>query len=293
LHHFMLGTFSRELYLNEWVYNYGEWRRELGEELWRDRARAAIDPRYFRFPMLRRVVERSKGVIVHNAGAAAVARSHGATRVFTIPHFFETRNEMPDAAAVDSFRTRIGIKPRTTLFGIFGYLREPKRILPCVAAFKRLHSVQPHTALLIAGEAVSPDLDRLLSREAIHPAIRRLGHLSDRELDLAAAAVDCCLNLRYPAAGESSGIAMRLMGIGKPVIVTDSPENAGFPDVAVLRVTPGIAESSELFDHMVLVTAFPRIANAIGGEARLHLRERHALETVAREYWNCLCVAAS
>ena len=31
------------------------------------------DPRYFQFPMLRRILERSRGVIVHNPGAAAIA----------------------------------------------------------------------------------------------------------------------------------------------------------------------------------------------------------------------------
>ena len=51
------------------------------------------------------------------------------------------------------------------------------------------------------------------------------------------ATVDCCLNLRYPGAGETSGIAIRLMGVGKPVIVTDNAENSDFPRGAVLRVS--------------------------------------------------------
>ena len=59
LHHFLLGSLSHEQYISEWVYNQGEWRRDLGEELWRERARASVDPRYFQFPMLRRIVDRS------------------------------------------------------------------------------------------------------------------------------------------------------------------------------------------------------------------------------------------
>ena len=58
------------------------------------------------------------------------------------------------------------------------------------------------------------------------------------------AAVDCCLNLRYPGAGETSGVAIRLMGLGKPVIVTDNVENSAFPYGAVLRVSAGVAESA-------------------------------------------------
>lgn len=296
LHHFLLGALSKEQYISEWVYNYGEWRRDLGEELWRERARAAVDPRYFQFPMLRRVVDRSPVVIVHNPGAAAIASAQGAKNVVVIPHFCEA-GEPADAPplVVDAarFRQRIGIGQGTRLFGVFGYLREPKRVLPCIEAFRRLHALRPETALLLAGEVVSKDLERVLQNEAPHPAIRRLGRLSEKDFRIAAAAVDCCLNLRYPGAGESSGIAVRLMGLGKPVIVTDNAENADFPPAAVLRVSPGIAESEELFEHMFLVTGFPAIAREIGSEARLHIRQRHALDRVARRYWEVLCTAAS
>jgi len=147
--------------------------------------------------------------------------------------------------------------------------------------------------LLLAGEVVSNDLARLLANESPHPAIYRLGHLRDAEFRLAAAAVDCCLNLRYPGVGETSGIAVRLMGLGKPVIVTDNAENSAFPPAAVLRVIPGVAEAEELFDHMVLVTEFPVIAREIGQQARLHIQQHHSLETVARRYWEVLCAAAS
>ena len=299
LHHFLLGSLSQEQYISEWVYNQGEWQRDLGEELWRERARASIDPRYFRFPMLRRVVERSRSVIVHNPGAAAIVRAQGAREVTIIPHFCELGEppEPAEAAETARFRERIGIGQGATLFGMFGYLREPKRVLPCIRAFRRLHAARPKTALLLAGEIVSPDLARLLRNELRnepgHPAIHYVERLSARDFRIACAAVDCCLNLRYPGVGETSGIAVRLMGLAKPVIVTDNAENADFPQSAVLRVAPGVAEAEELFDHMLLVTEFPRIAREIGSEAGLHIRKRHALEAVARQYWEVLCAAAS
>jgi glycosyltransferase involved in cell wall biosynthesis len=292
LHHFLLGTLSQEQYISEWVYNYGEWRRHLGEELWRERARASVDPRYFQFPMLRRIIERSIGVIVHNPGASAIVRGQGAQQVKIIPHFCEM-DEPPEAAEVARFRQRLGIGQGVRLFGIFGYLREPKRVLACIRAFRRLHAVRPETALLLAGEVVSKDLERLLKNEPRHPGIHRLGHLSERDFRIAGAAVDCCLSLRYPGVGETSGIAVRLMGLAKPVMVTDNAENADFPASAVLRVAAGVAETEELFDHMLLVTEFPGIARGIGSEARLHIQKRHGLEAVARGYWEVLCAAAS
>ena len=61
----------------------------------------------------------------------------------------------------------------------------------------------------------------------------------------------------------------------------------------MLRVSAGVAESAELFDHICLVTEFPAIAKEIGNEARRHVRQHHALESVAGRYWETLCAAAS
>jgi glycosyltransferase involved in cell wall biosynthesis len=299
LHHFLLGALSAEQYLSEWIYNYGEWRRDLGEELWRDRDRASTDPRYFQFPMLRRIVERSLEVIVHNPGAAAIVREQGAQNVRVIPHFCEMDDTAPDQADLARFRQRIGVGQGVRLFGMFGYLREPKRVMPCIKAFRRLHAVRPETALLLAGEVVSRDLHRLLRNEvklrneADGPILYHPGRRNERDFRIACAAVDCCLNLRYPGAGETSGIAVRLMGLGKPVIVTDNVENSDFPPAAVLRVSPDVAEAEELFQHMLLVTEFPGIAREIGSAARLHIRKHNALEAVAGQYWEVLCAAGS
>jgi glycosyltransferase involved in cell wall biosynthesis len=291
LHHFLLGTLTEDEYISEWVYNYGEWRRPTGEDLWRERTKASTDPRYFAFPMLRRIIEASRFVIVHNSGAADIVREHGAVRVEIIPHFCE-RIEVPSGADIAQFRERIGVGQGVRLFGIFGYLREPKRIAACIRAFRRLHAVKPETALLITGEVASSHLSRFIESEG-HPAIRHLRHLDENNFMMAGAAVDCCLNLRYPGAGETSGIAVRMMGLGRPVIVTRSAENSDYPDGSVLRVSPGVAEAEELFDHMVLVTEFPGIARDIGIAAKQHVQRHHALDSVARRYWEVLCSAAA
>jgi hypothetical protein len=48
-----------------------------------------------------------------------------------------------------------------------------------------------------------------------------------------------------------------------------------------------------LVQNMLLVTEFPRLAREIGNEAQSHIRKHHALEPVARRYWEFLCTAAS
>ncbi len=103
-----------------------------------------------------------------------------------------------------------------------------------------------------------------------------------------ASAVDACINLRYPAAGETSGIAIRLMGIGKPVILSAGCETVRFPEAACLRVDTGLAEEAMLEEFMTWLAWFPEDARAMGRRAEAHIRKFHAIGKVAEDYWHVL-----
>ena len=293
LQHFFLGSLERDEYIEEFVYNYGEWSREEAGELWSERAASAQDPRYFARPMLRRIAERSRVVVVHNPAAGAVVQTHAPEAcVVEIPHLFAA-DEPAEEAAAWQYRQSIGAGAGTFLFGVFGYLRESKRLVTVLSAFTELHRMRPRSRLLIAGEMTSPDLARavepLLARPLAQSGVIRVPHLSERDLAMASAAVDCCINLRYPRAAETSGIGVRMMGIGKPVIVTEGAEYARVPETACLRVPPGVAERAALFEYMVTVSEFPSFARDVGRQAAEHIRLHHSLDWVGSQYWKILC----
>jgi glycosyltransferase involved in cell wall biosynthesis len=289
LNHFLLGQLTEEQYVEEFVYNYGEWNRGLGRDLWRGRANSAGDERYFRYPMLRRILERARAVVAHNPAAARVVKEHAAgARVVEIPHLFAPPS-LPGAAEVSRYRQQIGLDPGAFVFGVFGYLRESKRLPSVLQAFAEVHAQNPRTALLIAGEFVSSTYAAAFSDTSAFPAVVRLPYLSEREFWLAASAVDACINLRYPPAGESSGIAVRLMGIGKPLMVTDGEESARIPEDACLRIAHGSAERESLRQHMILLTSISGVADAIGQRGSGHIAAHHRVNQAARQYWDLLC----
>jgi glycosyltransferase involved in cell wall biosynthesis len=289
LHHFLLGQLDETAFVEEFVYNYGEWNRGLALELWRARAASGADHRYFQFPMLRRVVASARAVVVHNPAAARIAREHSAgDRVVEIPHLFAEPPLGSEAEAI-RYRQQLGIGPEVFLFGVFGYLRESKRLVAVLDAFARVHAECPRTALLIAGEFVSSDLARAVEPLLGAPGVHRLPHLSEREFWTAAQAIDACINLRYPPAGETSGIAIRLMGIGKPVLLTDGEECARFPEDACIRIAPGAAERDSLSQHLFLLTSMNEVAAAIGQRGAAHIRSYHRVSSVSKQYWQLLC----
>ena len=289
LHHFLLGQLPESDYIDEFVYNYGEWSRSLASDLWRGRAASGSDSRYFEYPMLRRIAEQSRVVVVHNAAAADAVRRHTSrVRVVEIPHVALAPGP-PPLAEVLRFRERLGVPQAAFLFGVFGYLRESKRLMSVLEAFAAVHAELPAAGLLVAGPFVSSDLERAAAPLLSAPGIVRLPYLEQRDFEMAAAAVDACINLRYPAAGESSGIAIRLMGIGKPVLVTDGPEYARVPADACIRIAAGWGERQSLREHMILLTSMNQVARAIGQRGAGHIHAHHRVDQVGKQFWNLLC----
>lgn len=288
LNHFFLGCLDQQQYIAEFGYNYGRWSEGLAERLWQNRARSGADPMYFRYPMLKRIVERSKSVIVHNAAAARIVREHvPGARIFEIPHLYAP-GPSPTVTDVERLRAALSVPRSSFLFGVFGHLRESKRLSVVVRAFRRLYDSGERVALLVAGRFASTDLERSMTDVLSGAGIVRVGYTPEKAFNTYACAVDACINLRYPTAGETSGIAIRLMGAGKPVMFTSGEETSAIPESAALRIDPGASEAEMLAGNMLWMARFPRDAEAMGEFARRHIQERHALPRVAEMYWRAM-----
>lgn len=287
LHHFLLGRLTAEAYRAEFAFNYGEWSAGLAGELWRERARSGADARYFAYPMIKRITATARAVIVHNPLAAALVRAHAArARIIEIPHLF-VKPELPPASETARFRESRGLGPRTLLVAAFGYQRETKRLPVLIKAFDLAARAGADARLLISGEFVSASYARAVE-SLLDAAVLRTGRLSEEDFWRYAAAADLCVNLRYPCAGETSGIAIRLMGIGKPVVFTNDASTSRIPDTACLRVDAGAAEIEMLAGYISWLARQPEAAREIGRRAAAHIASAHTPERAAAAYWEAI-----
>jgi glycosyltransferase involved in cell wall biosynthesis len=282
--HLLLSTSaSSEEFVEEFVYNYGRWYQDLARRLWRDRARSGADATFFQYPMLKRIADSALSVIVHNPKAAALVRDHAPSAcVVEIPHF--DPGGAADAVAIERWRQRCGFPRSTFLFGIFGHLRETKRILPVLRSFTRLRDA----GLILAGRFQSEALCLAARPFLDHSNIRHFGYLEEEDLRALIALVDCGVHLRWPAAGETSGIALRLMSAGKPVLLTRGEEVARFPEGTCLKVDAGPMEEDLLLELMRWLVENPSAGRRIGALAREHLSQHHSIERVASLYLEAL-----
>lgn len=289
LNHFFLGSLSEKDYIDEYVYNYGEWSRAHAAQLWRERAGSGCDARYFDSPMLKRIASASKAIVVHNPGAAEMVRRHAPRAVIIeIPHFYRSE-PAPKSSDIARYRQSLGAERGDFVFGVFGYIRESKRLLTVLQAFDALHRALPATRLLVAGHIISSDLERAAGPRLNAAGVIRRGFLKPRDFFLAAHAVDACINLRVPAAGETSGIAIRLMGAGKAVMLSEGAEISRFPAGSCLRIQTGVAERADLLEHMSVLTMVPSTAPEIGVRAAGYIGSHHPLDRIAEQYWSALC----
>ena len=288
LHHFFLGSLGERGYIEEFTFNYGPWFEDVARTLWAERARSAADPRYFAYPMLRRIAEASRAVVVHNPAAARMVLRHAPTaRVREIPHLVLPGDE-PPAYEVERLRRSWGIPGGGVVFGVFGHLRESKRVSAVLRAFRRVRKAAPGARLLLAGEFASPDLERNLSTQPAMPGLIRMTWTGAAQFAALISAADVCINLRYPAAGETSGIVIRAMAAGRPVMVTAGEETSRFPEHTSVPIDPGPGEEDMLVDAMLWMAGTPAARAAMGRAAREYVRRVHAPAVAARLYWEVL-----
>jgi glycosyltransferase involved in cell wall biosynthesis len=287
LHHFLLGLLDEGAYVDEFCFNYGPWAESLARTLWRQRARSAADPRYFSYPMLRRIVQRSLGVVVHNPGAAHMVREHVPdARIYEIPHLYAA-SAARTPEQVEALRSSFGFPAGAFLFGVFGHLRESKRVFPILRAFTRVRE-EASVGLLLAGSFASSDLERAMRPWLGQPGIFHTGYTPEDKFNLHAAAVDAGLSLRFPAAGETSGITIRLMGSAKPVMITRGLETSRFPESACVRIDSGPAEEEMIAEAMVWLARDRESAVRLGEQAAGYIAAHHAAGLAARSYLKAL-----
>jgi glycosyltransferase involved in cell wall biosynthesis len=276
LHHFLLDrTVGRD--------RFEPYREQLERDHgWIGRAAAAPvrwgafgQAAQFELPASRTLLRRQRGVVVHGRWAATVlGEEDGELAVRVVPMAIP----LPAAASREAglaFRRAHGIPERAPLIGSFGFQTPIKRTDAAIRALARpgLEAVR----LLIAGE-LSPYANYLdLAVElGVGERVHVTGFLPFEELESAIAATDLCLNLRYPTAGETSASLLRILAVGRPVLVSSHADYGDLPREVALEVPLGEGEDEALAARLAerLLGGADELRR-MGEAARRFIAERH------------------
>lgn len=256
-------------------------------------ARGEYTGGFFTPPLFERLVDGSRGVIVHSEQARQrVLASRPAARVWTVPHHYSP----PAASSPSGSRETLGlpdVDSETLLIGIFGHVTHFKKVRQAVDAFSALRASVPHARLLIVGTLADndPGLARLLADPP--PGVHVTGRVPLRRLQELMAAVDVAINLRLDTAGETSGTCIRLLGLGRPTIVTDAGWFSEIPDDACLKVRDDAWEASTLEAFLLALARQPELRAAIGRNAARWIASEHSIERSLAAYETAFAEAAT
>jgi len=284
LHHLVRGmTLAKgdlDGYVEEMRYAYGK----TGEALARRSVGTGIPLDVWSYPLFERVVDTSLGLIVHNdCTGDRVRASRPGTRMVKIPHHLSLR-ELDGAVSPDQARAALGLPPDAFVVASFGFITPAKRLDVALRAFARLKREVPDAVYLLVGE-VSPHYDfaGILTAD-LAPGVTVVGRTElDRFLFYMLAA-DLTVNLRYPSAGETSGTLIRLLGLGKPVIVSNTGAFREIPDDCCAKIDLDETEEELLAAVLRRLALDEPLRRRMGENARRHMAEHHTLEGSARAY---------
>jgi hypothetical protein len=185
-----------------------------------------------------------------------------------------------DEAEGRRLRARFGLPEGAPVIGSFGFQTPIKRTLSAVRALAAPGLERVH--LLVVGEVAAVlDLEGEARRLGVAERVHVMGFVPFSDFEAAIAAVDLCLNLRYPTAGETSASLLRVLAMGRPAIVSDYAQFADLPREVALRVPLGEEEPAALAAMLRDLLAQAGRLREMGEAARRHVRLRHDPERSA------------
>ncbi len=177
-------------------------------------------------------------------------------------------------------RDQMGIDKDSVLISSIGYINKNKRYDVILSALDELKN--PEITYVIAGKDRGNLLKNYIEEKNLKIIVK--GHLILEELKALIDVSDICINLRYPTMGESSGSLFRMMGYGKPVLVTNFGSYADFPDYSVLKIDPDLDEKELIKRFVKTLIQEKDFCRSVGEEAASYAREECTIEKCALEY---------
>jgi len=277
-------------YRRELFYELGapDWirLRQMEQALFNDDRQALMD-----VPLIGRIVDSSLGILVHSQTARRIVEACRAKSAFcrpdlpkimVVPHLMC----VPDSYEMMVCRANLGLSPDALIFGMAGFIHPVKEPSLALQAFARLQSDFPQALFVFLGEVLQETGDLLtIAREfGVADKVIVLGRVEPLErLHQAMSACDIILNLRRTTIGETSGIALRTMALGKPTVVRNVGWFGELPDEACVKIGPedGVEDLAAV---MRALASSPDMRSRLGEEARRYIERECDPRRVARQY---------
>lgn len=282
---FYLGQ-GPEAYLQEVQYCHGPHGVRIAQRFLDGLERAPWETHSLDMCMNKRYIDNACAVIVHSE--AAKQMTLGIREDMPIVKIMLHTEMEPDHEAwKKECREKLHLPDNRIVSGSFGFATSAKRIIPILDALKLYkENVTSEFTYYIVGEPEKDlMLDEAVRKRGLEENVCVTGFTSLDDFKVYMGACDFCLNLRYPTQGESSASLHRMLGMGKPIVVTDIGTFSDYPDDLTLKVRYDENEVDDIYQALCSLTQKNGIDLNERSQASLSFaKENCDLDANARRY---------
>lgn len=184
-------------------------------------------------------------------------------------------------------RKKLGIREDLLILGSFGYATRAKRIpeiLEALGIYANYGGRDFHYYIVGKVEEMDVSIERLAKQLGIGDKVTVTGYTDLDTFKEYMGACDICFNMRYPTQGESSASLHRILGMGKPVIVSQIGSFEEYPDDIVLKISHDQNEIHEILEAVRGLTLHKEELALRSKKAIVFAKENCDLEKNAQRY---------
>lgn len=289
LHHYLAAdTLQKnmpEKYLELMEYSHGEKGRRQAELYLAGKSSPLWENRSLEFTVNKHLVDNAKAVIVHSDMAKQMVKViRPSVPVVNIPlHSCIPKIDLNEMK--NNNRIELGISLDDIIIGSFGFASKEKRIVQILEALKIYKDKKKRDfKYYIVGELTDKDIIKKINELGLKNNVVVTGYTDLILFEKYMSTCDFCLNLRYPTQGESSASLHRMIGMGKPVIVTDVGTFSEYPDDIALKVRYDSNEVNDIYSALCFLTGKNGKIKEIGTEAKKYAESNFSLVENAKKY---------
>jgi glycosyltransferase involved in cell wall biosynthesis len=237
------------------------------------------------YPLVEPVISWSLGAIVYNEFAYhdLLIRCPQA-RVRQLKYHFYLPQGFPAPVDTQALRERWGLDGFFVI-GTFGLFHQEKRLDVCLRAFKRFQQTRPDARYLLVGNHDSNyDLPGLIRSLELEDSVILTGWLEALEFSQHLCVPDIAIHLRYPHIGGTLYTPLRLLGLGRPTILSEIEPLAEFPEGCCVKIPPDDYEEDTLVEILKYLADQPDFRFQMEENAQQFIQRHYNIAQIAHEH---------
>lgn len=182
------------------------------------------------------------------------------------------------------------ISNNTLVISTLGFVSPHKRLHKVLSAFAKFLKTNPNSTFLIIGSYLEDNYKKeikdLITELKISDKVVETGFKQDLIPFIQIS--DIIIQTRYPTAGETSGMTLEVMRMGKPLIVSNVGWFSELPDDVSIKINVDSNEEKSIIDAFEKLSSNKDYREKLGLKAKNYIEKEHDPEKISYEIFDFL-----